>query len=69
MSMVPVAKKKHHGSIPANGNVILSRDKAAVMVPTWLANSLDAIGDHDSTWAISLMKTSAADAQQHCVSS
>lgn len=32
---------------PANGKAILSRDSMAVMVPTWLPASLDAIDDHD----------------------
>ncbi len=39
----------HHEAIPANGNVILSRDNAVVMVPMWVPSSLDAIGDQDST--------------------
>ena len=52
-------------SIPANGKAILSRDNMAVMVPTWLPASLDAIDDHDFIWAISRTKKWAADAQQH----
>jgi hypothetical protein len=59
----------HHGAIPANGNVMLSRDNAVVIVPTWLPSSLDVIGDQVSTCAISRMKTCAADAQQLYISS
>ena len=50
-------ERDHHGPIPANGNVILNRDSAAVIVPTWLPSSLEAIGDQVSTCAISRMKT------------
>ncbi len=53
-----------HGAIPANGNVMLSRDNAVVIVPTWLPSSLDVIGDQVSTCAISRMKN-----QKHATSS
>jgi hypothetical protein len=39
----------HHDAIPANGNVILSRDNAVVMVPMWVPSSFDAIDDQGST--------------------
>ncbi len=48
---------------------MLSRDNAVVIVPTWLPSSLDVIGDHVSIFAISRMKTCAADAQQLYISS
>jgi len=59
----------HHGVIPASGKVMLSRDNAVVIDPTWLPSSLDVIGDQVSTCAISRMKTCAADAQQLYISS
>jgi hypothetical protein len=62
-------ERSHHGVIPANGKVMLSRDNAVVIVPTWLPSSLDVIGDQVSTCAISRMKTCAADAQQLYISS
>jgi hypothetical protein len=62
-------KPSHHWAIPANGNVMLSRDNAVVIVPTWLPSSLDVIGDQVSTCAISRMKTCAADTQQLYISS
>lgn len=61
---IMVVSASHHSTIPANGNVMLSRDNAVVIVPTWLPSSLDVIGDQVSTCAISRMKTCAADAQQ-----
>ena len=65
----PGRERSHHGAIPANGKVMLSRDNAVVIVPTWLPSSLDVIGDQVSTCAISRMKTCAADAQQLYISS
>ena len=62
-------EQSHHSAIPANGNVMLSRDNAVVIVPAWLPSSLDVIGDQVSTCAISRMKTCAADAQQLYISS
>jgi hypothetical protein len=56
MSMIVVSNSRR-GVIPANGKVILSRDNADVIVPTWFPSSLDVIGDQVSTCAISRMKT------------